>query len=73
MSTQACAECERLWQDLSSAAKAYVRIFAQHKGVAGRRRATPHSRLELRAAAEHRNWARKALKDHDATHCSPGV
>jgi hypothetical protein len=63
-----CTECERLWQELSDAAKAYVRIFGQHKGVDGRRRATPYTKLELRVAAEHRNWARKALKNHEVIH-----
>ena len=63
-----CTECERLWQELSNAAKAYVKIFGLQKGVAGQRRSTPHTRVELRAAAEHRNWARRALKNHDVAH-----
>ena len=63
-----CTECERLWQELSIAAKAYVKIFGQHKGVAGRRHSTPDTKLELRAAAEHRNGARKALKNHEVAH-----
>jgi hypothetical protein len=62
---QRCIECERLWRELSDAAKAYVKIYSDH-----RRRIELHgaSRLisRVRVAAQRRKNARQALRDHEA-------
>jgi len=62
---QRCTECERLWQELSDAAKAYVKIYSENR-----------RRIELRGssrlisqvglAARKRNSARQALRGHEA-------
>src|SRR5262249_6688788 len=65
---RACPECDRLWQELSSAAAAYVKIFALQKGVKGQSRRTVFGKLELRAAAAERRRARRAMERHESTH-----
>ena len=66
--TLTCPECDRLWQELALAAKAYVRIYGQQKGVAAQRVSTAFSRAELKDAAKTRWTARRAVKAHDSTH-----
>jgi hypothetical protein len=62
---QRCIECERLWQELSDAAKAYIKIYSEN-----RRRIELHgsSRLvsQVGVAAQKRKSARQALSDHEA-------
>ena len=64
---QNCVECHRLWQELSAAAKAYVRIYESIKGIAAKRRdGIDFAKTQLRKAAEGRRIARKAVKYHEA-------
>ena len=61
-----CQECHRLWQELSSAAKAYVTLYEGIKGVAGKGLGAEFIKVRLRKAAEGRRSARKAVKRHEA-------
>ena len=71
---QVCAECNRLLDDCAEAIKAHVKLIGQKQLAEMEQRSNVLNELEplVAAASEERARARKAFKDHVATHENPG-
>jgi hypothetical protein len=66
--SRTCFECDRLWRDLSDAAKKCVRIARQQKAVAALPASAALAKMAFRDARRARTKARRAIKDHETRH-----
>ena len=63
-----CAECERLWQEYSSATFEHVNIDSRKKMAALGQDVSPELSRAHNEATQKREDAQRRMKEHEATH-----
>ena len=68
-----CAECDRLWEELASATKAYAMRISEQQAKKPEPCSSDLAKLNqaIRDADEAQKASRRAILDHVATHSPP--